>query len=474
MADILTAAQSTQDPVGSFPPAIPPEPPPVPPIKPENSSDTPPQIPPAASFDSLVVPPKNDTTSSGNSSSGPTSPPPSSPQHNSSPSGKKRFPVGVALVVLLLLLITLPLVVFFVSQQQTSDLRSRAGDVYPGCGTATNLGQCKPTCDTDETPVPASYCGSNLCCTHKPVDGYKCCPKNATAGAINTCIGLVDTATNKACTNQSVCNWTHVDGLTCPSVPALTPTPTGITGGCPGIKNFSPGNPIDCRHYNGSVPGPVITNGFNGTCAFYHCPNGCTGTCGEGDPGAWLEHGPCNSGKLGASECGQIDTVDDNLAYCAPTTGCDTLIQCGPSCTPVLPPTSTPTRTPTPTQQITSTPTPTQQITSTPTKTPTPTQGITSTPTATPTSGPQCTRIRIYKNGTEVSDYSTLRGGDVVTITVNGNLATKARIRVNGGAWTETSTTNSNGEYTIDLTLPSTGVSITIEAETYGTDGQWY
>jgi hypothetical protein len=45
---------------------------------------------------------------------------------------------------------------------------------------------------------------------------------------------------------------------------------------------------------------------------------------------------------------------------------------------------------------------------------------------------------------------------------------------VNGGEWKET-TTNSNGVFTIDnILLPTTDLPITIEAETLGSDNQWY
>jgi hypothetical protein len=165
--------------------------------------------------------------------------------------------------------------------------------------------------------------------------------------------------------------------------------------------------------------------------------------------------------KASAPEC----TLTFTLATPTPTL----------SPTPTMTPTRTPTPTNSPTMTPTRTPTPTNSPTMTPTRTPTPTEVITSTPTATSTPGPQCIRIHIYKDGIDVTNnLSVLRNGDAVTITVDGTLATKARIRVNGGAWTVTETKNSNGEYTVDLTLPTTGSSITIEAETYGTDNLWH
>lgn len=105
-----------------------------------------------------------------------------------------------------------------------------------------------------------------------------------------------------------------------------------------------------------------------------------------------------------------------------------------------------------------------------PTPTPTPGGGgPTPTPTPTEPSGPQCQDIKIYKSGSPV-DPSTLQAGDAVIIAVKGTNATKAHIRVNGSAWTETTTKNASGEYIIDFTVP-TGVT-NIEAEVYR-NGTW-
>jgi hypothetical protein len=87
-----------------------------------------------------------------------------------------------------------------------------------------------------------------------------------------------------------------------------------------------------------------------------------------------------------------------------------------------------------------------------------------SNPTATPVVG-QCTNIKIYKDSTAVTP-STLQPGDAVTLAVIGTNATKARFRVNGGDFTETTTQNSAGEYTLAFTIPSSGVTqFTVEAE---------
>ncbi len=94
------------------------------------------------------------------------------------------------------------------------------------------------------------------------------------------------------------------------------------------------------------------------------------------------------------------------------------------------------------------------------------------TPTATPTPAAQCQRIKVYKGGTVISDLTTLRTGDQVELAVVGTNATKARIRVNGGSWNETSTKNSAGEYTVAFTIPVATFNFTIEAEVFQS-GLW-
>lgn len=83
----------------------------------------------------------------------------------------------------------------------------------------------------------------------------------------------------------------------------------------------------------------------------------------------------------------------------------------------------------------------------------------------------QCKNIKIYKNGQQV-DPSSLQAGDQVVIAVAHENASKARIRVNGGNWTETTTKNAQGEYTKNFTIPSGVTTFTIEAEVYK-DGVW-
>ena len=106
---------------------------------------------------------------------------------------------------------------------------------------------------------------------------------------------------------------------------------------------------------------------------------------------------------------------------------------------------------------------------------PTPTPTVPG-PTATPTTGtaPVCQNIKIYKGNAQVTNPSTLRPGDVVTLAVKGNLSpTKAHFRVNGGSWTETTTKNAANEHTLSYTIPEGVTDFVIEGEVF-TNGAWH
>lgn len=90
---------------------------------------------------------------------------------------------------------------------------------------------------------------------------------------------------------------------------------------------------------------------------------------------------------------------------------------------------------------------------------------------------PQCNQVKIYKGGAVVTDLSSLKVNDQITIAVSGKLASKARVRVNGASWTETSTKNGQGEFTLDFTILAESIvnnKISIEAEIYGLDKKWH
>ncbi len=85
---------------------------------------------------------------------------------------------------------------------------------------------------------------------------------------------------------------------------------------------------------------------------------------------------------------------------------------------------------------------------------------------------PQCQSIKIYKGG-QVVTPSTLRAGDdVLLAAVAPTAATKARFRVNGGSWQETTTKNGSNEFTLAFTIPSATTNFTVEAQLF-INGQW-
>ena len=98
------------------------------------------------------------------------------------------------------------------------------------------------------------------------------------------------------------------------------------------------------------------------------------------------------------------------------------------------------------------------------------------TDTPTPTPGSECTAIQVFKNDTQLdaAGMAALQPGDAVVITVAGANASKAHIRINGGAWIESTTLNSSGAYTFNYTIPSDITNFTIESEIFGSDGNWH
>ncbi|MBI5018771.1 hypothetical protein HZB58_00680, partial [Candidatus Gottesmanbacteria bacterium] len=98
----------------------------------------------------------------------------------------------------------------------------------------------------------------------------------------------------------------------------------------------------------------------------------------------------------------------------------------------------------------------------------------TATPTPTTGNAPVCLNIKLYKDGVQVADLTTLRPGDAVVLAVRGNLnPTKAHFRVNGGAWNETTTKNANDEFTWGHTIADGITDFVIEGEVF-TNGAWH
>lgn len=343
---------------------------------------------------------------------------------------------GVLLAMLFFLFITIPLSVFYVAQQrQLADLRSRAID-----SRATDTCPLGTSCISVEScsargGSPGESCDQRsrrkICCALSPT------PSSSFTGCLTGSLCMhrddckrEDGILGKSCgrADYVCCTLRTTRSSSSNQADTAFPeqsTPTVKKSGRCSVTNYSTSMaPVDC-HYYGIDGKPSGTGKFQGMCAFYHCPSGCpqAGGCNDGTQDVWLEFGPCNSGKLGENECGQIDTVDNNRVYCAPIGSCDSKIQCEPTCQRSTPP------------------------------------------------GPQCHNIKIYKNN-EVVDPTTLQPGDNVVLAVVGANATKGRLRINGGDWKVTTDKNNKGEFILDFTIPSGVTQFTIEAEVFK-DGVW-
>ncbi|MBI4065147.1 hypothetical protein HY409_02160 [Candidatus Gottesmanbacteria bacterium] len=87
--------------------------------------------------------------------------------------------------------------------------------------------------------------------------------------------------------------------------------------------------------------------------------------------------------------------------------------------------------------------------------------------------GLECKKIKIYKDGQEVDNPSTLMPGDQIVASVKGDNAKKAHIRLNGAAWVETDTKNDKGEFIKSFTIPNDATKITLEAEVSKDGKKW-
>ena len=89
-------------------------------------------------------------------------------------------------------------------------------------------------------------------------------------------------------------------------------------------------------------------------------------------------------------------------------------------------------------------------------------------PTPTPTDEPiaVCKDIKIYKDG-KVINPKTLDAGDEIVIAVVGVKATKARIKINKGEFTETKKKNKKGEFILSYTIPADIEKFSIQAEVF-------
>lgn len=382
------------------------------------------------------------------------------------PVPKKRGGKPFLLAVFLFLLVTVPLSVAFITkQQQLTDPRSRAGQCESG-------GQ--------------------------PHEYNECCGQNKSRHVVRTCVGgQFQWKTYNDCEQEdSACGpppppeskppsckpgEVFADGQ-CHNVQGCTPDCNnkgcGAPDGCSGVCTESCETKQEANTASNQGPQPQqgggIINAGNAT------NDACTAS-GSCAPSGGQTMKIC---KCDALEYGQVTAIcTKDCQDASGTVNCQS--EADANCkvvqldvysggslvdTVVCTPNKDKCAAPAPLPPAPTSP-PAQQQQSAPpaTQTAAPTPAPTSTPT--PIAGPQCKNIKIYK-GDQVVIPSDLVAGDAVEFAVVGANATKARVRVNGSTWTETTAKNTSNEFIIGFTVPSSGGTFTVEAEVHQ-NGAW-
>lgn len=204
-------------------------------------------------------------------------------------------------------------------------------------------------------------------------------------------------------------------------------------GSCGGGGGGGGGNPTSGTCQNG--------NPFNNQCVVIYCPNGDTngdGACEVPDTGAWYgQRHTCGTVSFGANECGQIDPVDGNGAYCQ-LDGWNYNIKLNNcSGTPTPPPPDEPTA--------------------------------------------QCLDVKAYDTGwnqLSADQLKALKAGDEVRFTVSGtpaNKIDKAKFKINGVDRPETTDKKpGSDEYYDKYTIPAGVTSFTIKAKLHHKTLGWF
>ncbi|MFC1647254.1 hypothetical protein ACFL1A_03140 [Patescibacteria group bacterium] len=378
----------------------------------------------------------------------------------------------IALLTVLLLLIMLPIAVFYIGNKDISlgDIRNWAGDPYPG----------DPICDKR----PGGY----VCRDENPglFDDYPnplinivFCNEDGSIGAYN---------------GYDVCGTPTYEGDSCDGMIRLSDGEAAYGGfvGCDGTSNCFCGGanddtPVGGQYYGGQVYCQLDDN--CDSCARWTddvCVGGPDATPTDG-PGGGSSPTPTTPPAI---ECNDLCTSNDQCPsslICYEDEGLCRNPDCSERVNCICPaPSNTPTPTPTPVIECNDSCTTDSQCPDSLVcsgdlcRNPDCTEEADCScpaPSDTPTPSPtpivlQCEDIKIYKDGVLVSDPSTLLPGDIIEIAVTGQNATKGRVRVNGSAWTESNTTNTNGEFVVTFELPEGVSNYVIEAEIYR-DNQW-
>ncbi len=363
---------------------------------------------------------------SAGSSVPPASPPPAAGKNN-----KKKM---ILMAVMLLMLLSLPVIYF--GAQSVQDTRNRAASGPYSTPTPTN-GQCAAKLQACDENKPCCG-GQNLVCTGTSGNrvcnqvGGDLCP-GGTCGKINAyrCGNLSGGECHENL-SYDFPNWAAAKAYTqgCGQVDEVCRGGSRDNLGCGSFEVIS----SSCGGGGGNTPTPTTPTGNTNTPT--HTPTKTPTATPTKTPTPTPTPNPqCGNACTGNAQCPQNHTCSANKCV---LTAC---LQNGVVCSD-------------------------DKCTITPTNTPTATVTVTYTPTPTDITG-QCQNIKIYRNG-EVVNPNNLQPGDSIVIAVVGTNATKARIRVNGGTFTETSAKNDAGEYILNFTIPSSGTTtFTIEAELF-------
>lgn len=343
------------------------------------------------------------------------------------------------------------------------------------CSDTKTLKVCTSSGSGYISTVCPDLCANGTCITGSSCDNCtlgstKACTASGGGAGTQTCVnseycagkanagnwgGCIATSTNTAycvsnsnCPTDYICYKQNSDQGTCIKNTATSgETSGGTNGGSSGSTTTTTSTwpkqdgTISCTNTSGTVRG----------CVLYLCPNGCSGGCGESNPGVYLQNYISTDGceqaeKALANQCGQVDTVNESGIYCMGAGQKNAKIWCNEQgCTAPPPKTAAPTPT-------------------------------------TPSVAPFCAAISTYDSDWNLlssTDRSSLKAGDTINLCVTGSAATgtfdMARFIINGVQQTDTTATRPNStDFCQSYTLPEGTATFTVSAQIHHSSGVWY
>lgn len=450
-------------------------PPPTPP--PDDDNSAPPAPPPHAQKGegppskkeqtSPPPPPGGDGDSEGNQPLGGIPPVVTSPKPKGKFGGKK---IIATILGILFLVGGIGAGVILVQRQQ--DIREKARLDLP----------CKTCSGTTCASTGIEFCSPilNECTTNVDCGGVSCTPGEIEIRNCTTVSGTKGKQERKCLSNGSWNSWNTCAAIAGGGCPSGSQCDVGdyqtrnctTTQSCPGkqerncdantckwkswsecvdIADNCPSDDTGGKVCTGQAPvGPDSCKNNDGTynrrCVIIYCPNGlgADGRCNLDDQGAWQKFGSCADlwNSLGANQCGQIDTVNENNVYCDPLNVCGSRIVDRANCS------------------------------DTPPKKPPPDTGFSA----------QCLNIQVFDTKwNKITDLSSLMAGDTIRLTVSGGTTKgsidKARFTINGSQKAAvTQKRAGTNEFFDEYTIPDGVKSFTINAQLHHTDSSvgWF